>query len=47
MAIIEEFGGKMISLKKKEAIATTQLYAYLSEELGRTDLKIGLRKGGL
>ena len=36
--IIEEFGGKMITEKKKETIATTWLNAYLSEELGRTDL---------
>ena len=36
--IIEEFGGKMITRKKKEAIATTRLNAYLSEELGRTEL---------
>ena len=36
--IIQEFGGKMIMRKKKEAIATTRLNAYLSEELGRMDL---------
>ena len=36
--IVEEFGGKMITRKKKEAIATTPLNVYLYEELGRTDL---------
>ena len=36
--IIEEFSGKMITRKKKEAIAMTRLNTYLSEELGRTEL---------
>ena len=36
--IIEEFSGKMITRKKKEAIATTRLNAYLTEELGRTNV---------
>ena len=36
--IIQEFGGKMITQRKKEAIATTRLNVYVSEELGRTDL---------
>ena len=33
--ILEEFGGKMLKRKKKEAIATTRLNEYVSEELGR------------
>ena len=33
--ILEEFGGKMLKRKKKEAIATTRFNAYVSEELGR------------
>ena len=36
--IIEEFSGKMITRKKKEAIATTRLNAYLTEELRRTNV---------
>ena len=33
--ILEEFDGKMIMRKKKEAIATTRLNVYVSEELSR------------
>ena len=33
--ILEKFGGKMLKRKKKEAIATMHLNAYVSEELDR------------
>ena len=35
--ILEEFNGVMMTRKKKEAIATTRLNVYVSEELNRTD----------
>ena len=35
--ILEEFGGKTIKRKKKEAIATTRLNVYVSEELSRAE----------
>ena len=35
--ILEEFDGKLITRKKKEAIATTRLNGYVSEELSRDD----------
>ena len=33
--ILEEFSGKMMTRKKKEAIATSRLNVYVSEELSR------------
>ena len=35
--ILEELDGKMMTRKKKEAIATTRLNAYVSEELSRPE----------
>ena len=35
--ILEEYSGKMITRKKKEAIATTRINAYLTQELGKTE----------
>ena len=35
--IIEEFDGKLITRKKKEAIATTRLNVYISQELNRAE----------
>ena len=35
--IIEEFDGKLITRKKKEAIATTRLNVYVSQELNRAE----------
>ena len=35
--IFEELDGKMMTIKKKEAIATTRLNVYVSKELNRSE----------